>query len=80
AQQLADVGITVKQTQVPAADFQGELGKGNYPASWFSLFQGPTWVTYQQLLSDTTLYNPFDSTTPEIEEAVETLRTDGENV
>ena len=80
AQQLADVGITVKQTQVPIADFQGELGKGNFAASWFSLFQGPTWVAYQQMLSDTTLYNPFDSTTPEIEAAVETLRTDGENV
>lgn len=80
AQQLADIGITVKQTQVPAADFQGELGKGNYAASWFSLFQGPTWVAYQQLLSDTTLYNPFKSAAPELQEAVETLRTDGENV
>lgn len=80
AQQLADVGITVQQTQVPIADFQGELGKGNFAASWFSLFQGPTWVAYQQMLSDTTLYNPFDSTAPEIEAAVETLRTDGENV
>ena len=60
--------------------FLGELGKGNYAASWFSLFQGPTWVAYQQLLSDTTLYNPFKSAAPELQEAVETLRTDGENV
>lgn len=80
AQQLSDVGITVKQTPVPAADYQGELGKGNYPVAWFNLFQGPTWVAYQQLLSDTTLYNPFKSTAPEIEEAVEALRADGEDV
>lgn len=73
-QQLADVGITVEQVQVPIADFQGEIGKGNYAATWFSLFQGPTWVAYQQLLSDTTIYNPFDTTTPEIQAAAETLR------
>lgn len=80
AQQLADVGITVEQTQVPMADYQGELGKGNFAAAWFSLFQGPTWVAYQQLLSGTTLYNPFKSTTPEVEEAAAALRADGEDV
>lgn len=79
AQQLADIGITVELTSVPIADFQGELGSGKYAASWFSLFQGPTWVAYSQLLSDTTLYNPFDTTTPEIEEALEALRTGGDS-
>ncbi|MDO8108009.1 ABC transporter substrate-binding protein [Isoptericola sp. b441] len=79
AQQLADVGITVKQTQVPIADYQGELGKGNFAAAWFSLFQGPTWVAYQQLLSDTTLYNPFKSTSPEIQAAAQALRTNGDD-
>ena len=78
AQQLADIGITVKLTSVPIADFQGELGSGKYAASWFSLFQGPTWVAYNQLLSDTTLYNPFDTTTPEIQDAVEALRSEGD--
>ena len=66
-QQLSEIGITVELNAVPVADYQGELGQGNYGAAWFSLFQGPTWVAAQQLLSDTTLYNPFRTTTTELE-------------
>ncbi|MHA6508054.1 ABC transporter substrate-binding protein [Tessaracoccus sp. Y1736] len=77
-QQLADIGITVTQTSVPGADFQGLLGQGKFPGSWFSLFQGPSWVAYSQMLSTDALYNPFDSTDPVIEAAVEELRVGGD--
>lgn len=68
AQQLGEIGITVEQVAVPVADYQGELGQGNFAAAWFSLFQGPTWVAAKQLLSTTTLYNPFKTTTPELDQ------------
>lgn len=77
-QQLADIGITVTQTSVPGADFQGLLGQGKFPGSWFSLFQGPSWVAYSQMLSTDALYNPFDSTDPVVEAAVEELRVGGD--
>lgn len=76
-QQLADIGITVEQTSVPIADYQGLLGQGKFAGAWFSLFQGPTWVAYGQMLSPATLYNPFASTAPEVEGAVEALRAGG---
>ncbi|MHA6513288.1 ABC transporter substrate-binding protein [Tessaracoccus sp. Z1128] len=78
-QQLADIGITVKQTSVPGADYVGMLGQGKFASAWFSLFQGPSWVAYSQLLSTDALYNPFDSTSPEIEAAVEQLRLEGDD-
>lgn len=78
-QQLADIGITVQQTSVPIADYQGLLGQGKFAAAWFSLFQGPSWVAYSQLLSTDALFNPFDSTDPAIEAAVEELRTGGDD-
>lgn len=78
-QQLADIGITVQQTSVPGADYQGLLGQGKYAGAWFSLFQGPSWVAYSQLLSTDALYNPFDSTDPAIEAAVDQLRLEGDD-
>ncbi|MHA6523276.1 ABC transporter substrate-binding protein [Tessaracoccus sp. G1721] len=78
-QQLADIGITVEQTSVPVADYQGLLGQGKFAGAWFSLFQGPSWVAYSQLLSTDALYNPFDSTDPAIDAAVEELRLGGDD-
>ena len=78
-QQLADVGITVEQTSVPAADYVPSLGQGKFPAAWFSLFQGPSWVAAQQMVSTDALYNPFDSTSPEVEALIERMRLGGED-
>jgi peptide/nickel transport system substrate-binding protein len=78
SQQLADVGITVEQVSVPAVDYQGELGQAKYPAAWFNLFQGPTWVAISQMILPDVLYNPFDSTTPEMEEWIEEIRLAGD--
>jgi len=64
---------------VPGADYQGLLGQGKYAGAWFSLFQGPSWVAYSQLLSTDALYNPFDSTDPAIEAAVDQLRLEGDD-
>jgi len=77
-QPLADIGITVEPVDVPISSYQTELGSGKYPAAWFSLFQGPSWVAVNQLLSTEALYNPFDSTDPELTELIETVRKGGD--
>lgn len=78
-QPLADIGITVEPTDVPISSYQTELGSGKYPAAWFSLFQGPTWVASNQLLSTDALYNPFDTTDPKLTGLVEKVRAGGDD-
>ncbi len=79
SQQLADVGITVQQTSVPGADYVPSLGQGKFAAAVFNLFQGPSWVAAQQIISTDALYNPFDSTSPEVEALIERLRLGGDD-
>lgn len=78
-QQLADVGITVKQTSVPGADYQGLLGQGKFSAAAFNIFQGPSWVASKLLLSTDGLYNPFDSATPELTKQLDALQANGDD-
>ncbi|MGY1814936.1 ABC transporter substrate-binding protein [Blastococcus sp. SYSU D00820] len=76
-QPLADIGITVETTSVPVQNYQTELGSGNYAAGWWVLFQGPSWVAIQQLLSTEALYNPFDSTDAELQGLIDRVRAGG---
>lgn len=78
-QPLADIGITVEPVDVPISSYQTELGSGKYPAAWFSLFQGPSWVAVNQLLSTEALYNPFDTTDPKLTDLVEKVRAGGDD-
>jgi peptide/nickel transport system substrate-binding protein len=78
-QPLADIGITVEATSVPIQNYQPELGSGKYPAAWWTLFQGPTWVAIQQLLSTDALYNPLDSTTPELQSMIDGVAAGGDD-
>lgn len=78
SQQLADIGITVNLVSVPGIDYQGELGQSKYAAAWFSLFQGPTWVAISQMIMPDVLYNPFDSTSPEMEGWIDEIRIAGD--
>lgn len=77
SQQLADIGIKVKLSSVPLADYQGELGAGKFPAAWFSLFQGVPWVSINQMITPDALYNPFKTTNPEIEGLISAVRDGG---
>ncbi len=76
-QQLGDVGIRVTIQPVPQADYQGTIGKGTFPAAWFNLFQGVTWVACGQIIVPNTLYNPMKSTNPEIAKLLEDTRLAG---
>jgi peptide/nickel transport system substrate-binding protein len=78
-QPLADIGITVETTSVPVQNYQPELGSGKYAAAWWTLFQGPTWVAIQQLLSTDALYNPFDSTSPELQSMIDAVQAGGDD-
>jgi peptide/nickel transport system substrate-binding protein len=79
AQALGDIGITVKQTAVPLADYQGLLGQGKFAVAWFSLFQGVPWVAVNQMIVPNTLYNPFKTTNPEIEALIAAVRDGGKD-
>lgn len=79
-QMLGDVGIRVTIVAVPAADYQGTIGKGTYAMARFNLFQGPTWVACNQLIVPKTLYNPFQSTNSEIASLLEATQGAGAQV
>ena len=76
-QPLKDVGITVQTTSVPVQNYQAELGSGKYAAGWWTMAQGPTWVAVQQLLTSQSLYNPFDSTDPELQKDIDAVKAGG---
>lgn len=77
-QQLANVGITVKQESIPIANVQADIGSGKFPMAWFSLFQGEPWVAINQMISTTALYNPFKTTTPELEKLIQAVQLGGD--
>lgn len=77
-QQLADVGITLKAETVPPANVVSDIASGKYPVAFFFLFQGEPWVAINQMISTEALYNPFDSTTPELQEIIDAVRTGGD--
>lgn len=77
-QQLADVGITLKSETVPPANIVTDISSGKYPVSYFFLFQGEPWVAINQMISTEALYNSFDTTTPELQEMIDAVRTGGD--
>lgn len=77
-------GLTI---QMPVITLGGEtvmtfvaqqLGQAKYAAAWFNLFQGPTWVAISQMIKPEVLYNPFDSTSSEMEGWIEEIRIHGD--
>lgn len=77
-QQLADVGITLTAVSVPTQSIVSDLGSGKFPVGYYNLFQGEPWVAVKQLISTSALYNPFDSTTPELQQLIDAVKTGGE--
>lgn len=77
-QQMADVGITVKQEAVPQANYVTDLQAAKYSAAWFSVFQGEPWVAIKQAIGPQAAYNPFKSTTPELQAAIDAVQFGGD--
>ena len=72
------MGITVEQTSVPGQDFVQKMVRGQYPVAFFSLFQGPTWVAVQQMISTDAAFNPFDTSSDELQQLIDTVREGGD--
>lgn len=77
-QQLADVGITVVAESIPPQNVQTDITSGRYSMAQFSLFQGEPWVAINQMISTEAFYNPFDSTSPELQELIDAVRVGGD--
>ncbi|BDZ64739.1 ABC transporter substrate-binding protein [Agromyces mangrovi Wang et al. 2018] len=70
AQQLAEVGITVEQTDVPAGNFIADLLAPKYPASFMALEQNPDWQLIQFMIAPTATFNPFRSSDATVDELI----------
>lgn len=77
-QQLADIGITLKLTTVPVANYVADIFAGKYPIAMFSFFQGEPWVAIRQLIAKDATYNPFHTTTPELQTKIDAVRDGGD--
>jgi len=77
-QQLADVGITAKVQTVNAQTFLDDLTSGKIPVLYQNLFQGEPWVAINQIISTDAIYNPFDSTDPELQGLIDAVQTGGD--
>jgi peptide/nickel transport system substrate-binding protein len=76
-QQLSDVGITLNIGAPLANTFATDLAAKKYPAIQFNLFQGEPWVAINQMISTKAFYNPFKTTTPELQAFIDTVQTAG---
>lgn len=77
SQQLADVGITVKVQSVNVQTYLDELTAGKLPVLYQNLFQGEPWVAINQIVSTDAIYNPFDSTDPELQALIDAVQVGG---
>lgn len=78
-QQLADVGVTLEVLPAATNTFTSDVAAQKYTSMFFSLFQGEPWVAINQMISTSALYNPFKSTTPELQTMIDAVQTGGDN-
>ncbi|GAA2870598.1 ABC transporter substrate-binding protein [Paenarthrobacter ilicis] len=77
-QQLADVGITLNPGAAITNTFTADVAAQKYPALFYNLFQGQPTVAIDQIVSTKALYNPFKTTSPDLEAKIAAVRTAGE--
>ena len=77
-QQLADIGITLNVGAPIANTFASDIAAKKYSAIQFNLFQGEPWVAINQMISTKALYNPFKTTTPELQSMIDAVQTAGD--
>lgn len=76
-QQLADVGITLNIGAPITSTFTADVAAKKFPIIQYNLFQGEPWVAINQLISTQALYNPFKTTTPELQAMIDEVQTAG---
>lgn len=78
AQQLGDVGIRLKLTTAAAPNYVPDIVAGKFPVAYFNFFQGEPWVAIKQLITTDATYNPFDTSTPELQSMIDAVQRGGE--
>lgn len=78
SQQLGDIGIKLQLETIPAANYVADISGAKFASATFNLYQGEAWVAINQMISTTALYNPFDSTTPELQKKIEAVQNGGD--
>lgn len=73
-QNLADVGIAVTYTDVSLNDFISGVIGGQYAASWLQQAQLFPWRQIGQVIAPEAIFNPFHTTSPELEALIERVR------
>jgi peptide/nickel transport system substrate-binding protein len=78
-QYLADVGITVKYTDVPLADAIAQILAPKFPAFWLTLQMDPTpWQAANFAITENATFNPFHVKDPTVDKLVSTIQTGDE--
>lgn len=78
-QQLGDVGITFNAGAALPTTYTSDIAAKKFPAMFFNLFQGEPWVAINQMVSTKALYNPFKTTTPELQAKIDAVETAGKD-
>lgn len=78
-QQLADVGVTLEVGSAITNTYTTDVAAQKFTSMYFSLFQGEPWVAINQIISTKALYNPFKTTTPELQAKIDAVQNGGKD-
>lgn len=73
-EQLAAIGITLKLTEVPAAEGLTSILEGRFGMGFMALFQPSSWTTISQAIAPDATFNPFHTSSPELQALIEQVR------
>ncbi|GAB4098041.1 ABC transporter substrate-binding protein [Sinomonas halotolerans] len=78
-QQLGEVGITFNPGAALTSTYTSDIAAKKFTALFFNLFQGEPWVAINQMVSTKALYNPFKTTTPELQAKIDAVEVAGKD-
>jgi peptide/nickel transport system substrate-binding protein len=77
-QQLSDIGITVKTTEVGISNYISDMLAQKYPAAVMALQQDPTWQLINFKLTPQSTWNPFKFQDPKVDSLIEAIHQAGD--
>ncbi|GAA1969680.1 ABC transporter substrate-binding protein [Microbacterium deminutum] len=73
-QQLADIGIKAKFTEVAPENFIADLLAPKYGSSFMALEQNPDWQLIQFMIAPTAVFNPFHYQDPKVDAYIKQIQ------
>ena len=61
------------------ANYVADAVQQKFEAFNFNLFQGEAWVAINQIIAPNATFNPFQTTSPELEELISTVQQGGDD-